>query len=49
MEEKKKVRLDELTEKMKSGSGLTGSEKEEHRLLNMEHLAEMLPQDDDED
>ena len=48
MEKEKKDRLDELNAKLRA-QGLTGSEKEEHRLLHMEFLAEMMEQQMDED
>lgn len=51
MEEAKKAKLDALAAKMKDGS-ISGSEKEEHRLLNMEYLAEIVQMnqlDDDEE
>lgn len=48
MEQVKMDRLNELNEKSKNG-GLGGSEREEHRLLNMEYLSEMLPPDDEDE
>lgn len=48
MEKEKMDRLNELNEKM-INSGLGASEREEHRLLNMEYLSEMMPLDDDDE
>ena len=48
MEKERMDRLSELNERVKNG-GLEASEREEHRLLNMEYLSEMLPPDDDEE
>ena len=48
MEQEKMDRLNALNEKMKD-KGLDATEREEHRLLNMEYLSEMLPADDEDE
>ncbi|WP_206457997.1 hypothetical protein [Anaerovorax sp. IOR16] len=48
MEKEKRDRLNDLAAKLESGN-ISGSEKEEHRLLNMEYLAEIIAQQQDED